>query len=51
MENLEPDMTVTVRETKTISGYVLDETPQTVKISGDAKELVFWNAPQQTLTI
>ena len=51
VENLEPGMTVTVRETKTLSGYVLDGTPQTVKISGDAKEVVFWNAPQQTLTI
>ncbi|MBP5718721.1 MAG: hypothetical protein J6X53_07070, partial [Abditibacteriota bacterium] len=52
VENLEPGMTVTVRETKTVSGYVLDGTPKTAEIpSGDVLEMAFWNAPQQTLTI
>ena len=52
VENLEPGTTVTVRETKTVSDYVLDGTPQTVKIpSGDVLEMVFWNARKQALTV
>ena len=50
--NLEPGTTLKVRETKTVDGYILDGTPQTIRIqSSDAHELTFWNAPKQSLTI
>ena len=52
VENLEPGMTVTVRETKTVSGYVLDGTSKTAEIpSGNVLEMVFWNSAKQTLKI
>ncbi len=51
--NLEAGMTLTVRETKTLEGYVLDGTPQTITISGGGEnnELTFWNAPQGVLIV
>ncbi len=44
---------MTVRETKTVDGYVLDSTPQTIEIkgSGEANELTFWNSRQGALVI
>ena len=45
-------MTVTVRETKTVSGYVLDGTPKTAEIpSGDVLEMEFWNSRQGALVV
>ena len=45
-------MTVNVRETKTVSGYVLDGTPKTGTIpSGDVLEMVFWNSKAGSLVI
>ena len=45
-------MSVTAKETKTVSGYVLDSTPQTVKIkSGDARTLTFFNTPKGSLSV
>ena len=51
--NLDAGMTLTVRETKTLEGYVLDGTPKTVTVSGDGEnnELTFWNAPQGVLIV
>ena len=50
--DLEPGITVTVREIKTVDGFQLDGTPQDILIkSGDVQELVFWNKRLGTLTI
>ncbi|MBQ9346865.1 MAG: hypothetical protein IJT94_05910 [Oscillibacter sp.] len=52
ISGLTPGMSVTAVETKAASGYVLDSTPQTVKIqSGKAQTVVFYNAPKSTLTV
>ena len=52
ISGLAPGMSVTVRETKAASGYVLDSTPQTIRIkSGDAQTLTFFNAPKGSLTV
>lgn len=53
IKDLEAGTTVTVRETKTVDGYVLDGTPQTIEIkgSGEANELTFWNSRQGALVI
>ena len=46
IEGLEPGVTITVRETKTVSGYVLDTTPQSIKIKvGQGQALTFYNKP------
>ncbi|MBO6266864.1 MAG: hypothetical protein J6M06_01395 [Synergistaceae bacterium] len=45
-------MVLTVREIKTVDGYILDGTPKQVEIkNSDVHELVFWNARQGALTI
>ncbi len=51
--NLEAGTTITVRETKTVDGYVLDSTPKTIEIKGNGEnnELTFWNSRQGTLVI
>ena len=50
--NLEPGITVTVREFKAAEGFALDGTPQDILIkSGEVQELVFWNKRLGTLTI
>ena len=52
IRGLVPGVTITAQETKTISGYVLDETPQNILIQkGDAQKLVFRNAPKGALTV
>lgn len=41
---LTPGMTITVKETKTLDGYVLDGMPQSITIKeGEAQSLTFWN--------
>ena len=46
IENLEPGVTVTAREIRTVEGYILDSTPKTIKIkAGGAQTLTFYNAP------
>lgn len=41
---LTPGTTVTVRETKSVSGYLLDGTPQSIRIKeGAVQSLTFWN--------
>ena len=52
LNDLQPDITVTVREIKTVSGYILDGTPQSIRIiGGKTQSLTFWNSPEQVLTI
>lgn len=47
-----PTDTYTVKETKAPEGYVLDGTPQTVKlIHGETHSLTFYNAPKGALVI
>ena len=52
LEGIEPGTTVKVREIKTVEGYVLDGTPQDIKIvGGQAQTLTFWNKKAGTLVI
>ncbi|MBR1567271.1 MAG: hypothetical protein IJ649_11000, partial [Oscillospiraceae bacterium] len=52
LTGLAPGITVTAQEFKTVDGYVLDGTPQSVLIKDYQKmELTFWNARQGSLTI
>ena len=52
IENLIPGMTVTARETRTVSGYILNNEAQTIRIrSGEAQTLTFLNSPKGSLTI
>ena len=53
IEGLEPGMTVTAQEVKTVEGFVLDGTPKSVKIKAGEKapELVFWNQKAGELVI
>ena len=52
LDGLEPGMTVTAREVKTLEGYVLDATPKSIKIeAGEARTLRFYNQKQGTLVI
>ena len=52
VENLEQGETITVREVKTVSGFVLDSAPKTVKITNsDVYELSFSNRRAGSLTI
>ncbi|MDE6591341.1 MAG: hypothetical protein K2K53_13590, partial [Oscillospiraceae bacterium] len=52
LEGIEPGTTVKVREIKTVEGYVLDGTPQDIKIvGGQVQTLTFWNKQAGTLVI
>ena len=52
LTDLQPDITVKVREIRTVDGYILDGTPQDIRIiGGQTQQLTFWNAPKQSLTI
>ena len=52
ISNLEPGTTVTARETKTLAGFVLDGTPQSIKIKvGEAQTMTFWNKKAGGLVI
>ena len=49
---LDPGLTVTVRETKTVDGFILDGTPQSIQIlAGEMQELTFWNQRKGSLII
>ena len=49
---LTPGETITVKEIKTLEGYVLDTAPKSVRITeGEAHTLRFYNKPQGTLVI
>lgn len=50
--DLEPGITVTARETKTVEGYVLDGTPKSILIKeGEVQTLRFYNSKQGSLVI
>ena len=52
IDNLEPGMTVIVKETRAIPGYVLDDTPQSIKIkANETMQLEFLNQPKGGLVI
>ena len=44
ISNLEPGTVITARETRTLDGYILDSTPQSITIkTGEAQSMIFWN--------
>ena len=44
IKNLEPSMTITARETRTLPGFILDGTQQSIQIkTGEVQTLTFWN--------
>lgn len=50
--DLEPGITVTAREVKTVDGYVLDGTPKSILIKeGEVQYLRFYNSKQGSLVI
>ena len=52
IEGLEPGMTVTARETKTVEGYVLEGTPKSIKIKeGEVQNLTFYNRKAGSIVI
>lgn len=52
IEGLDPNMTVVVKEVRQKDGYVLDDTPQSIKIkSGETVSLEFRNYPKGTLQV
>ncbi|MBR4657570.1 MAG: Cys-Gln thioester bond-forming surface protein [Oscillospiraceae bacterium] len=52
LNDLQPGIAVKVREISTVDGYILDGTPQDIRIiGGQTQQLTFWNAPVQSLTI
>ena len=52
IEGLEPGITVTAWEIKTVDGYVLDGTPKSARLqAGQVSELIFWNKQAGTLVI
>ena len=52
VDGIEPGTTITVRETKTVDGFVLDGTPKTITVQeGKAAELTFWNQRAGELVI
>ena len=49
---LTPGTTITARETRTVEGFVLDGTPQSIQIKeGEVQTLTFWNEQAGTLVI
>jgi len=52
IEGLEPGVTITAKEIKTLEGYVLDTTPKSIKIKvGEAQTLRFYNDKQGTIVV
>ena len=52
LEGLEPGTTITAQEIKTVDGFVLDGTPQSIKIeAGKGQNLTFWNKRAGSLVI
>ena len=52
LHGIEPGTVVIAREVKTAEGYVLDGTPQDIKIeAGHVQQLTFWNKRAGTLVI
>lgn len=52
IEGLEPGVTITTKEIKTLEGYVLDTTPKSIKIKvGEAQTLRFYNQKQGCIVV
>ena len=52
LSDIEPGTTVTVREIKTVDGFVLNGTPQQIFIkAGTVQRLTFWNQRECSLTL
>ena len=52
LEGLEPGVTITAQEVKTVDGFVLDGRPQSIKIeAGKGQHLTFWNKRAGSLII
>ena len=52
IEGLEPGVTITAKEIKTLEGYVLDTTPKSIKIkAGEAQTLRFYNQKQGCIVV
>ena len=52
LHGIEPGTVVIAREVKTVEGFVLDGTPQDIKIeAGHVQQLTFWNKRAGTLVI
>ena len=52
ISGLVPGVTVTAKETRSVSGYILDSTPQSVKIkSGETQTITFYNSPKGSLSV
>ena len=52
IEGLEPGVTITAKEIKTLEGYVLDTTPKSIKIKvGEAQTLRFYNQKQGCVVV
>ena len=52
IEGLEPGVTITAKEIKTLEGYVLDTTPKSIKIKvGEAQTLRFYNQKQGCIVV
>ena len=52
LTGLTPGVTVTAQEIETVSGFVLDTTPKSIKIeSGEAQSLSFYNEKKGTLVV
>lgn len=52
LTGLTPGTTITAKELKTVDGYVLDTTPQSILIKGgEAQTLTFYNSPEGGLEI
>ena len=52
LHGIEPGTVVIAREVKTVKGYILDGTPQDIKIeAGHVQQLTFWNRRAGTLVI
>ncbi|MBP5717402.1 MAG: hypothetical protein J6X53_00275, partial [Abditibacteriota bacterium] len=52
LTGLTPGTTITAKETKTVDGYVLDATPQSILIKeGEAQTLTYYNAPEGGLEL
>ena len=52
LTGLTPGMTITAKEVRTVEGYVLDTTPQSILVkAGEAQTLTFFNAPEGGLEV
>ena len=53
IENLDPNLTLVVKETRAKAGYILDDVPQTIVVNpgDDTQSLYFYNTPLCSLML